>query len=970
MRRLFAAILVLFLVHSLALAQGVQTGELKGTVKLQDGTPAPGVTVTVESTALQGKRTQGSGPSGDYVFKFLPPGSYTISFELQGMRMVTQKVTVGLGTSVRSDAQLTVQTTEAVTVTGTAVEAEKTAVHGATRDSTEVQQLPVGRTIDQIASLAPSVTQITPNGGQLKINGGFAYDNVFLVDGADVDDHYFASPTNQVIIEDAVQETQILTSNITAEYGRFSGGIINAITKSGGNDYHGSFRTDFSNDRWRARTPFENDSANAVPLAKSKVNETYTGTVGGKIIQDRLWFFLAGRYFKNSNQTVLPVTGQTFSASDKEPRVEGKLTLNISDSHTLQAAYTYSNESFNAVPFSFTIDSASQVFPEQPANLFVARYNGVLTQNLFSTLQYSQKKFEFKGYGGTSADIHDSPMICATLALCQFNGPYFDANDPEHRDNRQYAANINYYFTSEKLGSHDIKLGGEIFRVTELGGNSQSSTGYVFYADYATDAAGKPVFDANNRLIPTFVGGTNLLLNWLPVLGARGDITTSSAYLNDSVKIGSHISANLGVRFDTVSGTGPTGVKLTKNHAFEPRLGVAYDVLGDSKFVLSGSYADYAGGSNPNNFLQKTNVGNPNLVYSLYVGPDGQGRGFAPGFDPKNYVQIGGSFPAANVFNDANLRSPVVREFTISAGGQLVRQLYAALTYVDRNTRNFIEGFVTIDLGKTHIINNGTDFGIFDNKVYKNTNAEKRQYQALAFQTRAVVLPRWHVDVNYTYQIKYEGNFEGENTNQPAITSIFGDYPEIYVAGRNFPDGRLNGYQKHRVRFISDYLQPTRFGNLGFGLVYRFDSGTPYSIVRNNFPVSAIQLSHDPGYAQPPQTQPIYFGARGSQLFPSQSQFDLALNYDIPIMKVLSPWVKVTLFNVFNTHYLTGFNTAIIPCSNPNSQTQKDAGCTAFPLDANGLPTTYVNGPQFGKATSAGNYQTPRTFQLSAGIRF
>lgn len=966
MRRLFAFGFGLLMAAGITLAQGVQTGELTGIVKLQDGTLAPGVAVTVESAALQGKRSQTTGVKGDYIFKFLPPGPYTITFELPSMKSVTQKVSVGLGTSVRADAQLTVQTTEAVTVTGAAVEAEKTAVHGATRGLDEVQQLPVGRTIDQIASLAPSVTQKTPNGGQLKINGGFAYDNVFLVDGADVDDHYFATPTNQVIIEDAVAETQILTSNISAEYGRFSGGVINAITKSGGNDYHGSLRTDFSNDRWRARTPFENDSANGVPLAKNKVNEAYTGTVGGKIIQDRVWFFLAGRYFKNDNQIVLPVTGQTFTAADKEPRIEAKLTANISGSHTLQAAYTYSKESFNAVPFSFTIDSASQVFPEQPANLFVAKYLGVLTQNLFATLQYSQKKFAFKGYGGTSADIHDSPMICATLALCQFNAPYFDATDPEHRDNRQYAGSVNYYFASEKLGSHDIKLGGEVFRVTELGGNSQSSTGYVFYADYATNAAGKPLFDANNRLIPTFVGGTNLLLNWLPVLGAKGDITTSAAYLNDSVKIGSHFSANLGVRFDTVSGTGPTGAKLTKNHAFEPRLGAAYDILGDSKYILSGSYAEYAGGSNPNNFLQKTNVGNPNLVYSLYIGPDGQGRNFAPGFDPANYVQIGGSFPAANVFNSANLRSPVVREFTISAGGQLARQLYAAITYVNRNTRNFIEGFITFDEGKTHVVNNGVDLGFFDNNVFKNTNAEKRQYQALAFQTRAVVAPHWNVDLNYTYQIKYEGNFEGENTNQPAITSIFGDYPEIYVASRNFPDGRLNGYQKHRVRFITDYLLPTRFGDFGFGLVYKFDSGTPYSIRRNNFPVSGIQLSHDPGYATPPQTQPLYFGARGSQLFPSQSQFDLALNYDIPIMKVLSPWVKVTLLNVFNTHYLTGFNTAIVPCTKTTQ-----AGCNgAAPLDANGLPTTYVNGPLFGKATGASSYQTPRTFQLSAGIRF
>src|SRR5262249_6908801 len=153
---------------------------------------------------------------------------------------------------------------------------------------------------------APAVNQNTPNAGQLHINGGFAYDNVFLLDGADVNDHYFASPTTAVIIEEAVQETQVLTSNISAEYGRFSGGVVNAITKSGGNDYHGSFRADMTNDAWQANTPFED--ANNVDKP-SHVNTVYTGTLGGRIITDHAWFFVAGRYFNNQTTTVLPITG-------------------------------------------------------------------------------------------------------------------------------------------------------------------------------------------------------------------------------------------------------------------------------------------------------------------------------------------------------------------------------------------------------------------------------------------------------------------------------------------------------------------------------------------------------------------------------------------------------------------------------------------------------------------------------------
>src|SRR5262249_5683379 len=232
MRRLLVFSLLLLAFVPFTLGQGSQSGSLTGTVTA-GGTPMPGVTVTIESSALQGKRSLATGPHGDYVFKFLPPGAYIITFELAGMKTVTQKVTLELSATVRTDETMEPATTEAIIVTAAATEAEKTAVHESSYNDQTVQALPtITRTIDEIAALAPAVTQNTPNLNQLKINGGFAYDNVFLVDGADIDDHYFAQPTNNLVIEEAVQETQVLTSNISAEYGRFSGGVVNAITKS------------------------------------------------------------------------------------------------------------------------------------------------------------------------------------------------------------------------------------------------------------------------------------------------------------------------------------------------------------------------------------------------------------------------------------------------------------------------------------------------------------------------------------------------------------------------------------------------------------------------------------------------------------------------------------------------------------------------------------------------------------------
>jgi outer membrane receptor for ferrienterochelin and colicin len=113
-----------------------------------------------------------------------------------------------------------------------------------------------------MAELAPGLTNNTPNAGQVTISGAFAWDNVFFIDGVDVNDNLFGDAEN-VFIEDAVEETQVLTSGISAEYGRFSGGVINIVTKRGGNDFSGTFRMNFTNPAWVEETPFANEKRTA-----------------------------------------------------------------------------------------------------------------------------------------------------------------------------------------------------------------------------------------------------------------------------------------------------------------------------------------------------------------------------------------------------------------------------------------------------------------------------------------------------------------------------------------------------------------------------------------------------------------------------------------------------------------------------------------------------------------------------------
>src|SRR5262249_37159725 len=156
------------------------------------------------------------------------------------------------------------------------------------------------------------------------------YDNLFMMNGADFNDSVFGNPDN-LFIEDAIQETQVLTSGISAEYGRFGGGVVNAITKSGGNSFHATARDDRTNQAWRERTPLEKEKGTKL---KSKDNDNYSATLGGFIVPDKLWFFVAGRKEKTTTPTPLFLTGTNYPNSLDDTRYEGKLTLNVANNHS------------------------------------------------------------------------------------------------------------------------------------------------------------------------------------------------------------------------------------------------------------------------------------------------------------------------------------------------------------------------------------------------------------------------------------------------------------------------------------------------------------------------------------------------------------------------------------------------------------------------------------------------------------
>jgi hypothetical protein len=942
-----------------AFAQGIQTGVLTGTVASTDGQTLPGVLVTVKSDALIGTRTATTDAHGGYIFKALPSGVYKVTFTRDRFATVEKTVKIDLGASIPMDATLALaQVQETVNVQAEVPTPLSTSEVGANYKQSMYDNLATGRTLAAVAALAPGLTTNTPNADQVTIAGNFAFDNVFMVDGADVDDNLFGSP-NAIFIEDAIDEMQVLTSGISAEYGRFGGGVINAVTKHGGNNFSGSARVNLTNPHWRAQTPYE--AKNDIER-KSALSKFFEGTLGGPVMKDRVWFFLAGRAEKSNTQVTLPETGLPFTGTRTQYRGEAKLSGAIAQNHHVSVTYTDVSDKNYRETFTFSIDPVHTTFNlNTPQSILVANYNGVLRPDLFIDVQYSQKKFEFLNLGGTSTAMIDSPYIAESV-LAHYNAPYFDATDPEQRNNRQLAASLSYFLSSEKLGKHDIKLGFEDFLSRGTGGNSQSATSYVFYTDYLLDDAGKPVVDANGYEVPVFTPGVSQIQHWMAVRGAQVDLTTKSLYLNDKWALNRHWSFNIGARAEWAGGSATGGIQPVKASRIVPRLGLTFDPRGDGKFKLDATYSQYAGKYSQTQFANNTNVGNPDLVYYAYTGPAGQGRAFAPGIDPANYTQVlGGNFPTANVHYDPNIKSPVTKEWTGAAGVNLGNGGYVKAIYTWRKITDFVQELVTRDTGITDVVKNGIDFGTFSNRLWANTNDGLREYSALQFQAAYRPMTHLRLEGHYTLMFKNDGNQEGEATNQPGAPSAFsGFYPELFNQARTYPSGHLLGFQRHRARIWGIYdLSLGKAGEINWGLLCRLDSGSAYSIRSTGVPLTAVQTAlAQQYYPDTPGTQTVFYSAgRGSEFFEGDHLFDLSANYNVPVWRKVRPWVKLEVRNIFNSTPLISYNISTKP--DPNS-----------PVDNLGLPTGYIKAKTFGTGTSTANYPNPREFLMSAGIRF
>lgn len=992
MRRIPPAVslglLALVLFATPALPQGTLTGTISGQVTDPDGLPVPGLTVTLSSPRLQGVRSAVTTTHGDYIFPFLPAGEYTVSFELSGFRPLKTTIDLKLAENRPYDVKmgLAVQT-ETITVDAEAPgQFSQTATVGARYTTELLEMLPVARTPFAAAMLAPGVHQTAPttSANAMTISGAMSFENLFLVDGVAVQDNLRNTSLN-LFVEDATQETAISTNAVSAEFGRFSGGVSNTVTKSGGNTFSGSFRTTFDKGAWRAPTNYPCDSLNQPVAANCTATDaasrtknlvpTYEATLGGPILKDRLWFFGSGRMQNNPIGRQTTGTNLSFKNIQDEKRYQGKLTYALNSKHTVKGAYTHIAFDEQGNFFGNIMDLASLVNRKLPQDLMSANYSGIITPTFFVEAQYSRRRFSFIDSGSIYTDLTKGTLLVDNVTTNRYHAPTFcGVCDDEKRDNEQIGGKASYFLSTGNAGSHNLIAGFERFNDQRFVNNHQSGS------DYRILLTGTIIRGAEAFPIANNDNSTIIQWNPIPVSSQGNNFRTYSAYVNDSWRFNNRLSFNIGVRYDKNSGSNSVGQEVIKDAAVSPRLSVTVDPRGDGVWTVNGSYGKYVAavassigdsqspGGQPANYLfnyqgPAINVGNPanptsqddaiNQIFAWFNANGGTNRPFrqAP------------TVPGLTGVIADTLASPSVVEFS----GGFSRKLGSrGLFRADGIYRKFQDFYATRTNTTTGKV---TDpFGRqFDRDFVQNANDPlERRYKAINVQLSYQPTARLGVGGNYTLSQNY-GNIVGENAASGPLSATILRFPEYFQASWNAPTGDLTSDQRHRARVFAtwDVPIPQRFGRLSLGGLEQIASGVPYGAFGT---VDTRPFVTNPGYANPPATVFYYFTARDAFRTKTQIRTDLSLNYAYKLSKI-ELFGRFTAQNVFNRQVLEDVNRI-------STAVRTNATHSALYARFNPFTETPVKGvhwdlaPTFGQPLDRLAYTTPRTVQFSIGARF
>jgi hypothetical protein len=728
---------VLFTLGAAVLEAQRLTGTIRGTVTDEGGEPLPGVTIEVKSPALiGGTQTAMTPASGTFLFPALPPGKYTANFKMPGFQsVVRENIVVSVGKTATIDIALKPSALqEEVTVISQSpvVDVTKSGI-STIYDQQLLESVPKARfTYMDILFWAPGVSmnENSTEEWHSSLGSSYASDN-YLVDGLDTSFDW--NGTTWVWNNpDIYAEGEVVAIGAPAEYGDFQGAVVNVVTKSGGNDFHGGLNV--------FGTP-SSFVANNTPDAEYPYRIGENWDVGldlsGRIVKDQIWFYGNLQWKRYAYNQV--GTDPEWPTTSDYKRFFGKATFQLAKSHKLVVSYQHD---WSKLPDVITFSQPYDACAEEPGNYGVPNImlTSILSPNTI---------LEFKVGGWIVADNWkpmdgnlDEPQYYDIMTEMMTNGIWSWSESKYTK--LQVNAAVSHFADDFIKGNHEFKAGVQYTRGTAKNiGSYSGGVVYYLYDGYPYSAYFQAPYSDGES------------------------VNKLGIFIDDAWSITKRLTLNLGLRFDHQDGNflevdrldaemNPTGEKVPSQdnlivwNNWSPRLGLVYQLTSDMKTILRVNYGHYYEGMTQNMFNDMSK-GHP-TVYTYGYNPDtGKYDDFWYSWDPSSGRGI-----------DKNLKNSLCKQFSVGITRELITDLALELTYLYKYTDNILTWWNTsaqfepvnkVDeyAGKTITVYNQTTPADEDFLTLLNPPKYKQKYRALIIGLQKRLSNNWQLNSSFVW---------------------------------------------------------------------------------------------------------------------------------------------------------------------------------------------------------------------------
>jgi outer membrane receptor protein involved in Fe transport len=918
-----------------ALAQTSRTtGALIGTVTDPQGGALPGVTVTATSPQLQGSRTAITDEKGEYVLPTLPPGTYHLVFELQGLPTVTRdNVTVSLNQTSKLNVPMQLVAQETVTVTAAQVVVDPTRTSQQTNFNQEHLKYGVvgsaNRSYQNVLFQAPEANVGSGGGSNPMVSGANVAQNSYLLDGINTTDPVTHTFGNNLAF-DAIQEISIQTLGKDAEYSS-SGGTVNVVTRSGGNDFSGSFDWRYRNTRLQEQGHRQVPVASSIPffgappgsttLAFDKnvqptINSQPQLTLGGPIMRDRLWFFTALAHPRTAvtppNLFGFQPGARTFVGWNNM----AKLTFTPVNNQTVTGRFI---DSYASIPYS---QQSSFVSPEaaslqtQGNRTYGLTYDAILNAHWLANAQIGHTPARLAVLPLSGTDVPGVVDLVTGLNTVNYTGSQARTSV---RD--ELLANTTYYL--QRAGTHAFKIGFDGNRTSfnsfnNANGNPSLIPGYN--PSFCSPAFGFPAGSTCAGYLETFNG--NQRINLSVVNPAHTVSSRQFAYFaQDEWQPMTRLTVRAGVRYETVDWDSRSVTSPPDFAMWQPRLGAAFDVFNNASTVIHG----YAGKIMDDNQLTLPTYGVQQPLGVAYFNLNPNTGQYS--YDPNNSFIF-----ASGELYDPNLKPSYSNQYSLGVTQKIFRNTSIDVSAEYRNQKNLFEdycGSLAAPLDNCVITNQpGFDVGVH--------NALQAKWRGLV--TRIESRPNNWLDLlaSWTHS-RSEGSYGSSFSETQNASTLFDFYPVHFINTYGF----LSDDARNRVKLDGYAHLPLAFT---VGANYYWDDGTPWTVFQAAAPYGSFFLE-----------------PRGSRRLPHYSQLDLQVQKDFSVGGRARLGLIAAVYNVMNHETTTAIN------GNAGTRAIVDPNTGELFIDPNQQTGPNRLSRTFGLGTS---FQQPRRYEVGARIEF